>query len=304
MQKCHENEGDCDKNDDCQSGLICGQDFNNCGKKWGTEKSYDCCIKPSLDYCSSTSPCKKGFGHCKSHYDCEGDLLCGVKNCGSGWPSGYNCCMNPTVDYCSPTAKCYENEGDCDKNEDCQSGLICGQDFNNCGKKWGPDESYDCCIKPSLDSCSPTSPCKKGFGNCKSHDDCEDDLLCGVNNCGSGWPNGYNCCMKPTVSYCTPTSKCHENEGDCDKHEDCQAGLVCSQQLDNCGKKWGSDKSYDCCMKPSWSYCSPTSPCHENEGDCDKNEDCLGDLICHDYLNNCGNGLGAKGYDCCMKPSK
>ena len=109
--------------------------------------------------------------------------------------------------------------------------------------------------------------------------------------------------MEPTVSYCSPTAKCHGNEGDCDKHEDCQAGLVCSQQLDNCGKTWGSDKFYDCCMKPSWSYCTPTSPCHENEGDCDKDEDCVGDLICNDNVNNCGKAYPNL-FDCCTKPSK
>lgn len=37
---CLENEGDCDSDDDCDSGLFCGE--NNCGKDW-PGSTWDCC---------------------------------------------------------------------------------------------------------------------------------------------------------------------------------------------------------------------------------------------------------------------
>ena len=42
--KCDENQGDCDKDSDCKSGLKCGTD--NCPTGF-PDKSYDCCYNPS-----------------------------------------------------------------------------------------------------------------------------------------------------------------------------------------------------------------------------------------------------------------
>ena len=41
--KCDENQGDCDNDSDCKSGLKCGTD--NCPAGF-PDKSYDCCYKP------------------------------------------------------------------------------------------------------------------------------------------------------------------------------------------------------------------------------------------------------------------
>ena len=43
-QPCAENEGDCDNNNECQSGLRCGED--NCPALLGYDWSIDCCYKP------------------------------------------------------------------------------------------------------------------------------------------------------------------------------------------------------------------------------------------------------------------
>ena len=42
-------------------------------------------------------------------------------------------------------------------------------------------------------------------------------------------------------------------------------------------------------------FCSQQFPCNENEGDCDFDDHCIGDLICGS--NNCANSSG----DCCTK---
>ena len=40
---CGLNEGDCDSKDDCQTGLVCGDD--NCPSHLGFESWVDCCYK-------------------------------------------------------------------------------------------------------------------------------------------------------------------------------------------------------------------------------------------------------------------
>ena len=49
------------------------------------------------------------------------------------------------------------------------------------------------------------------------------------------------------------------------------------------------------------SCCQPDNTCGEGEGDCDKNEDCDGDLICG--TNNCRkwNPAAPAAHDCCQK---
>ena len=42
--------------------------------------------------------------------------------------------------------------------------------------------------------------CSENEGHCDSHDDCQDSLLCGSNNCPSslGFDSEVDCCYKPT----------------------------------------------------------------------------------------------------------
>ena len=45
--KCGEDEGDCDTDNDCQEGLKCGQQLDNChgnGPEW--DATDDCCYRP------------------------------------------------------------------------------------------------------------------------------------------------------------------------------------------------------------------------------------------------------------------
>ena len=103
---------------------------------------------------------------------------------------------------------------------------------------------------------------------------------------------------------CSSSNKCEEGEGGCTCNDQCAGDLVCGSG--NCGKGW--NKSMNCCSKPStgcnakkssWSCCNPSNQCYEGEGDCDKNSDCAGDLVCG--KNNCGDAWSNKAYDCCTK---
>ena len=46
-----------------------------------------------------------------------------------------------------------------------------------------------------------------------------------------------------------------------------------------------------------WSCCSSANPCNVNQGDCDTNEDCIGDLVCG--ISNCIGSEFPPNVDCC-----
>ena len=49
------------------------------------------------------------------------------------------------------------------------------------------------------------------------------------------------------------------------------------------------------------SCCTSSSPCKEDEGDCDIDSHCEGGLVCG--TDNCPSGFPDSSYDCCEKPS-
>ena len=60
-----------------------------------------------------------------------------------------------------------------------------------------------------------------------------------------------------------------------------------------------------CDKKNPWNCCSSSNPCGENEGDCDNDNDCLGNLKCghgNGLEDNCDNSF-AEGADCCFDPN-
>ena len=65
--------------------------------------------------------------------------------------------------------------------------------------------------------------------------------------------------------------------------------------------------------KTQWDCCNPHSQCGVGEGDCDSDDDCVGDLICgnsRDDSNNCAttfannSSLWMEKADCCINPGK
>ena len=87
-------------------------------------------------------------------------------------------------------------------------------------------------------------------GNCDAHDECQDGLFCGSNNCPAslGFDSEVDCCYQPTLGdehFCASGIPCGENEGDCDAHDECQYGLAC--ESNNCPASLGFDTEVDCC---------------------------------------------------------
>ena len=57
--------------------------------------------------------------------------------------------------------------------------------------------------------------------------------------------------------------------------------------------------------KNDWSCCTSSNPCGVDEGDCDKDSDCAGNLVCG--TNNCKSSNSAwssSGFDCCTEGKK
>ena len=50
----------------------------------------------------------------------------------------------------------------------------------------------------------------------------------------------------------------------------------------------------------NWGCCTEVNPCFKDRGDCDKDSECLGQLVCGN--NNCGDGAHP-GLDCCLDAS-
>jgi hypothetical protein len=54
--------------------------------------------------------------------------------------------------------------------------------------------------------------------------------------------------------------------------------------------------------------CTSSNQCGEGEGDCDRDTDCFGNLMCGErngFDNNCDTSLGfPSDFDCCYDPSK
>ena len=95
------------------------------------------------------------------------------------------------------------------------------------------------------------------------------------------------------------------DEGDCDIHDECQVGLACGSN--NClnSIEYSSDDQ-DCCYNATIGdehFCTTFSPCGENEGDCDSNEECHTGLSC-DIENGCSNYTGFNSNVACCTNQK
>ena len=96
---CGEYEGDCDSNDDCQTGLSCGT--NNCPSSLEFDLWVDCCFSPSPghhDFCTPQNPCGEHEGDCDSNDDCHTGFVCG-SDCPSylGYHYNTDCCYKGTI---------------------------------------------------------------------------------------------------------------------------------------------------------------------------------------------------------------
>merc|ERR1711920_544494 len=99
---CAINEGDCDKDSECQGNLICGR--NNCPSFFPS--TADCCEGKNCDgvnydreCCSVEAPCAINEGDCDNDNECQYNLVCGSNNCYAPFPSGADCCEEEVLEF-------------------------------------------------------------------------------------------------------------------------------------------------------------------------------------------------------------
>merc|ERR1712168_160535 len=104
-EKCNEGEGTCQKNNECKGPLRCG--YRNCKTYHPcAPEDTNCCEDPDIcngDHsdracCTIKNPCQLGGGNCDADIHCEGELVCGTRNCREFHPNARrwaNCCMEP-----------------------------------------------------------------------------------------------------------------------------------------------------------------------------------------------------------------
>ena len=103
--------------------------------------------------------------------------------------------------------------------------------------------------------------CSQNEGNCDAHDECQDGLACGSNNCHAslGFDSEVHCCYEPTLGdedFCVTGITCGEDKGDCDSNIECQNSLFCG--YNNCPVSLGFASEVDCCT--STQLVSPNYP--------------------------------------------
>ena len=155
-------------------------------------------------------------------------------------------------------------------------------------------------------------------------DDCQGNLVCHKSLCtGSNWASYmHGCCGNASDIHCkvfglwadnccsSSHYQCDAGEGDCNSNSDCKGNLICS------GKACPSSVPtvlFKCCVDPAttnppcdsltdWSCCSKNWPCAVGQGDCDKNSQCQGNLVCGSAGTSCPSGAPS-GFNCCVDPA-
>ena len=105
------------------------------------------------------------------------------------------------------------------------------------------------------DFCTSQNPCGTDQGDCDTHNECQDGLFCGSNNCPDflGFHSEFDCCYVPAVGdehYCTTANPCAIDEGDCDFNNECQASLFCDITI-SCPAYLGFASDVNCCSSGS-----------------------------------------------------
>ena len=102
------------------------------------------------------------------------------------------------------------------------------------------------------DFCTSQNPCGTDQGDCDTHDECQDGLVCGSNNCPDylGFHSEFDCCYVSTLGdehFCGTDDPCAVDEGDCDSNNECQTNLICDT-ANSCPASLGFDSDVNCCF--------------------------------------------------------
>jgi len=286
-------------------------------------------------------------GDCDSDEECQGDLMCFHNiDDHSDVPPGCTGTANLNWDYCfqypelqnievNPTHELGHCEGDCDSDGDCAGDMTCFHNVNDAadvppGCSGTASANWDYCYEtPTLRvvGVNPANPLSICEGDCDSDAGCEGDLMCFHNADGSAdVPPGCDGVAKANWDYCfqypvlknidvNPTVLLEDCQGDCDSDSECSGDLKCFHNVDG-----ATDVPPQCSGTASadWDYCydtpslrnvggNPITPLFICEGDCDKDEDCNGDLMCFHNVDDATDvpegcvGTASANWDYCFQ---
>lgn len=291
---CESGGGDCDADDECATGLVCGEGL---GPQFAMPTGHDVCVP---------SHCVNGVldaGQGELSADCGG--ACGATGCTlceAGTPGAANAC--------SVECPCAAGVGDCDSDDDCAGELVCGEDN---GEAFAIGDGMDVCVPLHCTNFALDA------------DSGETDADCG-GPCGAC----PECAGVPDeAAFCTAACPCTSGAGDCDTDDDCVGNLVCAADLGpqfelppswdvcapahcvngleeaglgengvDCGGPCGACPSACSGQNGEGGFCTPACPCGSGEGDCDTDGDCAEGLVCGD--DNGPQYLMPVGHDVCV----
>jgi hypothetical protein len=204
---CEAGQGDCDRNSDCASGLIC-RAYDPEVAPYGLQAGLDICIDPTCPAFSPGDPASDpdcilppGQGDCDRDSECGGRSYC-LDNVGAALhhstsPKVDVCVYEPAAEcpdydpnatdwsFCSQACPCQLGMGDCDFDADCVSGLVCGQDL---GASFGKTATLDMCVFPQA------VPPGQVDADCQTNADCASGMECCVGGASSPSCNGQSGC--------------------------------------------------------------------------------------------------------------
>ena len=239
------------------------------GSAWTPSSDISIKCVTENDFCTSADPCGNDEGDCDINEECLNGFACGSNNCPAalGVSSDMDCCQgvgDGDEHFCTTTNTCELNQGDCDTSDECIIGLVCGTDNCNYDTSLGFSALLDCCYNATIGDyqfCSSGIQCGINEGDCDSDDECQNDLVCGTDNCNYnaslGFSSDLDCCYNPVMGdpdFCTVSNPCGLDEGGCSSNDECQTDLFCDV-TNGCPASLGFGSEVACCSDAEGCKC-------------------------------------------------
>ena len=226
-------------------------------------------------------------------------------DCGPRCDHGGNALGHPS--YCSEACPCGHGEGDCDNDAQCTGGATC---TDNIGATYGWSPGIDVCLVPTHaptraptpcdhggnalghpSYCSEACPCEHEEGDCDNDAQCTGGTTC-TDNIGAtyGWSAGTDVCLVPThaptraptlAPTLAPTTFPSTNFPTTFPSTDFPTKFPSKAPT-----RFPTTCNHDGRPPGDPSYCSEECPCGHGEGDCDNDDQCIGEATCTDDVGD------------------
>ena len=180
--------------------------------------------------------------------DAEGKNAIWYKPFSSG--SGYYWQIGTLANLGSNTVAIYSSSNTPEKKCPNNEGYVWNWKYGYGSSFFATNDVYLKCANED-DFCTTENQCGIDQGDCDTHDECQDGLTCGSNNCPDslGFHSAFDCCYVPTIgdeNFCISEIPCGINEGDCDSNNECQTNLICDIE-NSCPAHLGFASDVNCC---------------------------------------------------------